>query len=164
MTARERRLVTALVEANPMHPVAVQQAQAALRPLLAKRRNGPSKSLPERSQKQRREEKRAAHREETAEIRGEVELRSGADCEYVDLNGDRCRWPGTDLDHWLGGSGRRRQAQSAANTWLLCSLHHGQRTRNEPDVERWNRAFARHCARYLYPFTPHRVHDTRKPL
>lgn len=62
---------------------------------------------------------------------------------------------GCELDHWLGGSGRRKQKQSVETCWLLAGLCHRRRTRNEPDAAYWNARFEKHCRKHGYLFTPH---------
>lgn len=104
----------------------------------------------------RREEKRAAHRDEMAEIRAAVMKRAGGACEQCEQPCARL-----ELDHWLSGSGRRRPEQSVASTWALCGVCHHARTKSIPDAEWWNRAFAAHCAKHGYAFRPHLV---RRPL
>lgn len=75
-----------------------------------------------------------------------------------------CAWlPFTgEIDHWLGGSGRRRQRESIETIWLLCSSCHADRTANRPSVEHWNERFRLHCERYGYPFVPHLEKPRRK--
>lgn len=62
------------------------------------------------------------------------------------------------MDHWRGGSGRRRQEESIWTVWMLCALCDRDRTQNKPSAAHWNNTFERHCIRYGYPFTPHIEH------
>lgn len=97
----------------------------------------------------RREAKRRRHAENATAIRAAVMLRAGGRCEMSD--GIRCSMDGTDLDHMLQGSGRRRQRQSAETCWLLCAWHHRERTRNRPSSRAWRGHMRRHLDRYGYP-------------
>lgn len=65
-----------------------------------------------------------------------------------------------EMDHWLGGNGRRRQKQAIENCWMLHMTCHQRRQRGQPDAEYWNRRFHQHAAYYGYPFTPHIEHAT----
>jgi len=101
----------------------------------------------------RKQEKRANHREETARIRDAVFARADGKCENcfkTDLH--------LQLDHWLGGSGRRVQRQSLASTWAVCASCHFARTDNMPDAAYWNDRFERHCFKHGYFFHPHAEH------
>ena len=94
--------------------------------------------------------KQKAHRESTSAIRRKVMERAGGYCEA-------CLAPSGDLrlDHWLGGSGRRRQAQAVGNTWALCRSCDFGRTHNIPNAAEWNAINKAHCVRYGYAFYPH---------
>ena len=92
----------------------------------------------------------------TAELRRLVMARSRGHCEGCG------HFYGTmvlQLDHWLGGSGRRRQAQAIANCWGLCPGCHSRRSQNLPDSAHWNRLFSRHCVRRGYHVLNHVEHD-----
>lgn len=119
-----------------------------------RRYNQPKRSI--RAARGRRDEKRTTRREEMAALREAVMKRAGARCEVPGCCND-----GTEADHWLSGSGRRRAEQSVATVWMLCPRHHYERTKNLPDAETWNQRLAAHCAEHGYPFRPHL---TRKPL
>ena len=107
----------------------------------------------------RKQEKRANHREETARIRDAVFLRAGSCCEACGAQVETLT-----LDHWLGGSGRRRQKLSVENTWALCGPSHRARQENRPSVEFWNWRFRKHCERYGYPVLAHIEHaPVKKP-
>ena len=97
-------------------------------------------------------------REETilkrAELRSDVLDRSLGLCENPG-----CQKPlagyGYVFDHWLGGHGRRRQAEELATCWALCLRCNEARTHNVPSADYWNRRFETHCGKHGYPFTPH---------
>jgi hypothetical protein len=91
------------------------------------------------------------------EIRKQVIDRSGGRCENPRCRAD-LREHGCEVDHWLGGSGRRSQDQAVATCWALCVSCHQDRTLNIPDAGTWNRHFEIHCLRYGYSFTPHAEH------
>jgi hypothetical protein len=86
-----------------------------------------------------------------AELRHDVLVRAGFKCEAcrADLRA------GAVFDHWLGGNGRRKQAESRETTWALCLPCNERRTTNEPSAAAWNDIFEAHCMRHRYPFTPH---------
>jgi hypothetical protein len=101
----------------------------------------------------------AARRAASAELRAAVLMR------VVD-QGQRCEcgcgrslpvWGG-ELDHWSGGSGRRKAEESAATCWMLTLKCHAMRTRNSPSAAFWNEKRGVFCERYGYPFTPHIEH------
>jgi len=100
--------------------------------------------------KGRKEEKarrRARFAEETRRIREAVWRRSGR-CEACGYTtGDSY----DQLDHVLGGSGRRRQRQSVETCWRLCWYCHRKKTENEPTRKWWAARFITHCEKYGYP-------------
>jgi hypothetical protein len=102
--------------------------------------------------KNRKRLERETRMAKVSRLRDEALARSLHKCEAPD-----CRAGGRalHLDHWLGGIGRRRLAESIQTVWMLCVPCHEQRTRNVPSVEWWNDAFAKHCAFHGYP-TPRR--------
>jgi hypothetical protein len=104
----------------------------------------------------KRETKRKIHREETTAIREAVVYRANGFCEACWLQG--YERPGTELDHFEGGSGRRRERQSVENTWLLCSQSHRARSLNAPSAAHWNRLWKEHTSKHGYPFHPHIEH------
>lgn len=100
-----------------------------------------------------------AARARSAAIRGLVMVRAGGVCEVEPYMGRFfAHMRPLVLDHWLGGSGRRRQKQSVENTWAICTPCHRERTVNSPNAAYWNEKFRQHCQRYGYPFTPHVEH------
>lgn len=111
--------------------------------------------------KERKAAKKSAAREEMATLRAEVVARAGGRCE-VWAGEERCHERGTDLDHWLSGSGLRRQNQSKRTCWLLCRWDHQARTDNYPTAARWNQLFAAHCIRHGYPAP--KMHIEHAPL
>jgi hypothetical protein len=112
-----------------------------------------------------REAMTEGRRARISRIRDEVKGRARGRCEALHLEiiagrevWMRCRHRGLALDHWLGGSGRRRPFESVETTWLLCIGDDRARTANDPTAEFWNRSFAEHCRRWGYAFTPHIEH------
>lgn len=89
----------------------------------------------------------------TKEIRALVAERAGNICECG--CGRTLSLYHPQMDHWLGGSGRRKQKQSVETCWMLTMWCHRQRTNNYPSAIYWNRKFRAHCHRYGYVFTPH---------
>lgn len=92
----------------------------------------------------------------SAELHRAVMARSRGRCECC------ARLVGTlalQLDHFLGGSGRRREEQSVENCWALCEGDHYRRTVNLPSTAAWNAAFAEHCRRNGFPILQHVEHD-----
>mgnify|MGYP001615595419 FL=1 len=97
--------------------------------------------------KERKEGKRRRHAEETSAIRTEVWERSKGRCENCGVKWKPYAHP-LELDHALGGAGRRRQRQSVSNTWALCRIPcHRDKTANRPDRASWMRWFVEHCMR-----------------
>lgn len=125
-----------------------------------------SKAPKRRSVSPRKIEKKAkklSKRGQTAEIRAAVMARAGGLCEerYHGLRG--CNGAADEMDHWLGGSGRRLQKQSVENCWALCWNHHVYRQQGRPSAEWWNERFREHCKRFGYPFVPHIEHQPLPP-
>ena len=115
---------------------------------------------PKVESKKRKEEKSRARRGSIAEIRAAVWERSGGRCENIGeclFLFESNPWDG-ELDHWMGGSGRRRSEQSMKNCWRLCWGCHRARTTNMPSVAYWNDRWKAHCERYGYAFAPHVEH------
>lgn len=105
---------------------------------------------PKRSAKparKRREAKATAHREETGAIREQVMARAGGICE-CGCGEDATPADPLEMDHALGGSGRRRSEQSAETCWSLKASHHRAKTRNLPSAAHWLGAFVDHCERH----------------
>lgn len=93
----------------------------------------------------------ASHRAEMAEIRAAVVARARGRCE--------CGCGSVSLfmeaDHFWGGSGRRREAQSIETVWLLSAPCHRAKTESRPSREAWLTKWAEHCARHgLSPEAP----------
>jgi hypothetical protein len=63
------------------------------------------------------------------------------------------------MDHWLGGSGRRRQEERPASVWALCRTCNQKRTENVPNAAYWNRQFQEHCLLHGYEFIPHVLNE-----
>jgi hypothetical protein len=104
----------------------------------------------------------AGRRADAAALRQAVSQRADGRCEGARLTllgWRRCGGAPDELDHWLGGSGRRKQKQSLESAWMLCRLCHRRRTENIPDAQSWNEVFALHCERYGYPVIAHIIHQ-----
>jgi hypothetical protein len=86
------------------------------------------------------------------ELRSDVLGRAQGRCESC---GTLLASSGVVFDHWLGGSGRRRQRESLETCWALCVLCNWRRTTNLPTAEYWNDRFRIHCERYGYGYEPH---------
>lgn len=125
----------------------------------AARRRRLAKSRPRRDNAKA---KRRAEREETGNIRRKVFERAAGGCEAYTFplgtdTAERCGEPPEILDHWLGGSGRRRPKQSVETCWALCGDCNDDRTANFPDADWWNESFRLHCQANGYPFLGHRT-------
>lgn len=133
--------------------LASKDVRASLKTFLAQQtRKAPVKPM-KKARLAKQKQKRLTKKEETARIRGACAARAQGFCENHDCLG----YP-EEMDHWLGGNGRRRQQQSIATCWMLCSACHRDKTRGVPSAAEWNRRFAAHCLRHIYPFTPHIEH------
>ena len=91
--------------------------------------------------------------ERLREIRIAVMKRAAGTCEALDC---QQRTLELQLDHWLGGGGRRRQMESVETCWALCAKDHAARTCNIPSASHWNALFRAHCKKYGYPFPSHK--------
>lgn len=95
----------------------------------------------------RKEEKRRRHAEETKAIRAALFDRSvGKGCENCGK-----RFALLEMDHMLGGSGRRRQRQSVETCWAICQECHRNRTINVPSREFWRHRMRRFLVANEYP-------------
>ncbi len=142
--------------------LATLAAKAGLEALAS--RVAPSKRLAKPSQNGRTKAqdkiaKKGKHNEQTWQIRAAVWERSGGRCENP-----RCGFLSSlaygHLDHWRGGSGRRRTEQAVENCWRLCGRCDRERTVNFPSTADWNARFKAHCERYGYAFAPHIEHTS----
>ena len=149
MNARERRQVEE--QAARLKKIGEHEIAAKLLALAARRRKA-SPSQPTREKAS--EEARRERAEKMAQIRAAVEKRSRGLCEAC--HGAFLQRGA--LDHWLGGTGRRRQMESIETCWLLCWSCNHMRTHNSPTSESWNRIFEAHCKAHGYRFTPHVEH------
>jgi len=142
-----------------------QNLKAALASLLAEQ----AKRSPVKPMKKERLAKKKSARElrneETARIREACMKRCGGVCEcgcertFITNPISTYR---AEMDHWLGGTGRRRQRQSIENCWMLTALCHRLRQNAQPSAVYWNVVFRQHCERYGYKFTPHIEHAQLK--
>lgn len=148
-----RKASAILRDAADGKPVDAREAERISK-IIAPRRKA-KKHLPWPTLKEAREAKRKARSDATSYLRNAVEERAFGHCEAADhielLSGGAVCRGYLELDHLLGGVGRRRQKQAVENTWLLCNEHHRQRTANLPSSDFWVRVFALHADRYGYP-------------
>lgn len=82
-------------------------------------------------------------------VRQQVMDRANGRCEVCGARG------ALELDHWLGGSGRRAQKQHRTTCWALCHICHQHRTENIPSAAHWNDVRRHFCERWGYAFQPH---------
>jgi nucleoside 2-deoxyribosyltransferase len=103
--------------------------------------------------KPRREANAKARKEEWAAIREAVLKRADGKCESpgcgFELGMLQQPHP-LEVDHFFGGTGRRRALQSVETCWALCRRCHRLKTANEPSAAYWLEDFIPHCARYGY--------------
>lgn len=106
--------------------------------------------------------RKEAHALDTQTIRAVVAARADGHCEaclvYDPIFSLASALNPLELDHWLGGSGRKRQAQAVENTWALHRSCHRARQANDPSAAVWNERFAAHCGRHGYPVLRHIEH------
>lgn len=98
---------------------------------------------------------------QTADIREQCVKRSGTWCECG------CGQPYTpfypaEMDHFLGGHGRRKQRQSVESCWMLRRDCHAAKTRLSPSSAFWDAKWAAHAARYGYPVLTHIQHNASR--
>ena len=98
-------------------------------------------------------EERKARMERLREIRIKAMERAKGQCEAPDCHN---RTLDLQMDHWLGGSGRRREEEALDTVWMLCAKCHAARTCNVPSVSAWNALWRVHCKRYGYEVAGHR--------
>lgn len=94
--------------------------------------------------RKRRVAKTKATRNEWAAIREAVLERASDFCEAC----GHFTGLALQVDHFLGGSGRRRALQSVATCWGLCNLCHRDKTNNRPNAGHWLTAFSDHCKEF----------------
>lgn len=109
------------------------------------RRKAPAKRLPGVSRKEKREAKRAAHREKTAQIWEAVMVRADGRCERCCAKADLV------LDHMLGGGGQRRERQAVETTWALCLSCNWERTNLDPSADYWRSRMRSFLVAHGYP-------------
>jgi 5-methylcytosine-specific restriction endonuclease McrA len=89
-----------------------------------------------------------AHRQSTNEIRTAVMQRAQGRCEGC---GRVCSVFDLQMDHFFGGSGRRRQQQSVETCWALGRLCcHPDKTDNKPNAAHWRAKWREHCRTHGY--------------
>lgn len=119
---------------------------AKLRELVSRKKAPPKRITGQPTAEERREEKRRAHAESTSGIRAACAARAANRCELCGM----LQGSSLEMDHVLGGSGRRRERQSMETCWMLCRYCHQYKT-SHPAGENWRAAFRVHCAKYGYP-------------
>jgi hypothetical protein len=93
-----------------------------------------------------------------AERRRQCSTRAGNKCEAGPWRDGLIHgFPGI-MDHWEGGSGRRKARESVATCWMLCVWCNADRTESKPDAAHWNAVRKAFCQRYGYPFVAHVEH------
>jgi hypothetical protein len=120
---------------------------------LAAPRRRSAKALPFPSRKTEKAARKDARRLATRAVYEAVRERAAGKCEAC----GRARHQPI-MDHWLGGSGRRKQLESVETCWGLCGMCNRQRTDNSPNAAYWNDIRRVFCVRYGYPFVPHIEH------
>lgn len=106
-----------------------------------------AKALPGKSIKAKRLAKRLAHGIRTDLVRAEVWRRSEGRCEACGLQiPDEIG----ELDHFIGGS-RRRRLTNTSNCWRLDPECHRNKTNNKPSRAWWLGLFEEHCENHGYP-------------
>lgn len=85
----------------------------------------------------------------TALVHHECEVRAKGKCES-------CRLPSVvlQLDHFLGGYGRRTEREAVETCWMICPPCHRRKTDNEPDRRTWCASFKFFCENRGYPVPP----------
>lgn len=153
------RLAGLLEDVSPQEARDAERLAARIEP-----RKKIAKTLPFETRKERKKTKASGHRESTSSIRPAVFERAGGRCEAWHPDPERpgqwkrCEKKATVWDHWLGGTGRRRQKQSVSTTWALCDSDNFARTEKIPSTEFWNDSYAQHCAANDIPFVSHIEH------
>lgn len=156
MNVSEKRVLVPLLRRIYNGEPLTSRQRGAAEWLLHRLQKPASKS--KKAARARKEGRAATHRDETGRIREAVLQRAAGVCE-------NCGARTADvahLDHWLGGSGRRRPMQAVETTWLLCAMCDYSRTHNLPSAAFWNDRRMRHCASYGYPFHAHIEHEPLK--
>jgi hypothetical protein len=97
--------------------------------------------------RRRKAQKDIERQEKITDIREQVWLRSNGRCEACGIP-----LPSVlgELDHALGGSGRRRALESVETTWRLDHRCHVLKTNNDPTAFYWAEKFAEHCRQHGY--------------
>ena len=85
----------------------------------------------------------------TENVRRDVWKRSSGNCEkclaFLGHDADEGH-----MDHFFGGSGRRRKETTVQGCWRLCLRCDYEKTHNKPTAAAWLLAFQSHCARRGY--------------
>lgn len=112
------------------------------------------------------ESKRQTTARTTAAVRDAVFERAAGRCEAFErfligrqMVWRRCSRSPIVMDHWLGGSGRRKPMESVETCWALCGLCNTDRTANDPNAAYWNIARAMHDQVHGYEHHPHIEHQ-----
>lgn len=150
-----------------------EQTAARIAPRQSPKRIAPRErikktSLPFKTTRQLKRARASAHKESTSSIRPAVFERAGDRCEAwhpgkSEGSWHRCEKKATIWDHWMSGTGRRRQKQAVETTWALCDSCNFARTEKIPNIEWWNESHRVHCELYGYLFEPHIEHSPVSP-
>lgn len=149
MNAQEKRVLLPLLRRVQKGETPTFRMRSAAEFLIHRLQKRP-KTEKEKAHAIRKAQDKLEQAKATIIIREAVFARAGLLCEVA-----MCASPPDQMDHWEGGSGRRRQKQSVQNCWALCNYHHNARTANYPDTATWNAVFRAHCEKHGYPFHPH---------
>ena len=96
----------------------------------------------------RRGGKTPAEREQTSAVYLAVEARAQGHCEACGAKFSHALRP--KMDHWLGGSGRRKPEERVDTCWMLDELCERSRTHNRPTAAFWNQRFEIHCLKHAH--------------
>jgi 5-methylcytosine-specific restriction endonuclease McrA len=154
--AKRLKLMRSIEDVHALADRYLSEARAAKARLRSRPRSEPSR-------KERKEASREERNERTGLVRAEVWRRSGAIMLGGMLVGGCCEACGVEmasggeLDHWLGGSSRRRET-TPEGTWRLCPMcHHDKTNAGGPGssaLEFWNERRRAFCEKNGIPFVP----------
>lgn len=161
LVSRLNRAAELLEDRHPQDARDCEQLAARIAP-----HRRPKKAV-QREREQHEQTAVQSRRAETSAIYLAVEKRAAGRCEACAIDHDHVLGGGAawtnpadppELDHWMGGNGRRRQLQSVATCWMLHRSCHRLRQAGSPSAAAWNTLFEKHCRIYGYRFTGHVEH------